>query len=388
VNTAGIDGLLEQAVSTGALPGVVAMVGDREGTLYEGVYGRLSVESDEPARADTMFWIASMTKAVVSVAVLQLIERGALELEQPVADILPAFGELPILEGFDGDVPRLRAATRPVTLRHLLTHTSGCGYWFDNPDVLRYHRVTGVPDPLSGSADMLRVPRLFEAGERWEYGTSVDWLGLVVEKVGVADLDTHFRTHICEPLGMLDTTFDPSDAQRDRLMAIHEARAGQPLGLSSIALPEEQEIWSAGGGLYSTAGDYLRFMRALLRGGELDGERILRPDTVELAFTDSLRGAPLPPDGTHSAVPELTNDVPALPFKQGFGLGFSLMLEDIPGMRRAGTGNWAGLCNSYFWIDHASGIAATLMTQLLPFFDDNVVQTLLGFETSVYAEAA
>ena len=185
---------------------------------------------------------------------------------------------------------------------------------------------------------------------------------------------------------MLDTTFDPDDAQRDRLMAIHDARAGEPLRLSSIALPKKQEIWSGGGGLYSTAGDYLRFMRALLRGGELDGERILRPETVELAFTDHLQGAPLPPDGTHSAVPELTNDVPALPFKQGFGLGFSLMLEDIPGMRRAGTGNWAGLCNSYFWIDHTSGIAATLMTQIVPFFDDGVVQTLLGFEAAVYAK--
>jgi methyl acetate hydrolase len=385
MDTVTIDGLLSHAVGAGALPGVVAVVGDREGTLYEGVYGRLSVESDEPARADTMFWIASMTKAIVSVAVLQLIERGELELEQPVADILPAFGELPILDGFDDDVPRLRAPTRPVTLRHLLTHTSGCGYWFDNPDVLRYHRVTGVPDPMSGSAEMLRVPRLFEAGERWEYGTSVDWLGLVVEKVGGADLDTHLRTQICEPLAMLDTTFDPTDAQRHRLMAVHDARAGEPLTLSSVALPEEQDIWSGGGGLYSTAGDYLRFTRALLRGGELEGERILRPETVELAFTDHLQGAPLPPDGSHSAVPELTNDVPALPFKQGFGLGFSLVLEDIPGMRRAGTGNWAGLCNTYFWIDHTSGIAATFMTQILPFFDDRVVPTLLGFEASVYA---
>jgi methyl acetate hydrolase len=380
-----INGLLEQAVSSGALPGVVAMVGDREGTLYEGVYGRLSVESDHPARADTVFWIASMTKAVVSVAALQLIERGELELEQPVTDILPAFGELPILDGFDGDVPRLRAPTQPVTLRHLLTHTSGCGYWFDNPDVLRYHQVTGVPDPLTGSAEMLRVPRLFEAGERWEYGTSVDWLGLVVEQVVGADLDTHLRTHICEPLGMSDTTFDPSDVQRDRLMAVHDARAGRPLSLSSVALPAEQEIWSGGGGLYSTAGDYLRFMRALLRGGELDGRRILRAETVELAFTDHLQGAPLPADGTHTAVPELTNDVPALPFKQGFGLGFSLLLEDIPGMRRAGSGNWAGLCNSYFWVDHTSGIAATLMTQILPFFDPAVVRTLLGFEAAVYA---
>ena len=332
-----------------------------------------------------MFWIASMTKAVVSVAALGLIERGELELEQPVAEVLPAFGELAILDGFDGDVPRLRPATWPVALRHLLTHTSGCGYWFDNPEVLRYHRVAGVPDPLSGSAEMLRVPRLFEAGERWEYGTSVDWLGLVVEKVGGVDLNTRLRACICEPLGMFDMTFDPSAAERERLMAIYDARPGQPLSLSSIALPQEQEIWSGGGGLYSTAGDYLRFMRALLRGGELDGERILRPETVELAFTDHLQGVPLPVDGTHSAVSELTNDVPALPFKQGFGLGFSLVLEGIPGMRRAGSGNWAGLCNSYFWIDPATGIAAMLMTQILPFFDDGVVQTLLGFEAVVYA---
>jgi CubicO group peptidase (beta-lactamase class C family) len=226
---------------------------------------------------------------------------------------------------------------------------------------------------------------LFEAGERWEYGTSVDWLGLVIEKVAGADLDAHIRTHIGDPLGMLDTTFDPSGAQRARLMSIHDARAGQPLRRSSIALSPEQEFWSGGGGLYSTAGDYLRFMRALLRGGELDGARILRPETVQLAFTDHLHGAPLPADGTHSVVSELSNDVPPLPFKQGFGLGFSLMLEDIPGMRRAGTGDWAGLCNTYFWIDHASGITATLMTQILPFFDAGVVQTLLGFEESVYA---
>ena len=232
----------------------------------------------------------------------------------------------------------------------MFTHTSGCGYWFDNPDVLHYHQLTGVPVPLSGSAETLRVPRLFEAGER-----------------------------------MLDTTFDPSGAQRDRLMAIHNARAGQSLSPSSIALPEEQEFWSGGGGLYSTAGDYLRFMRALLRGGELDGEPVLSPEAAELAFTDHLQGAPLPADGTHSAVPALSNDVPALPFKQGFGLGFSLMLEDIPGMRRAGTADWAGLCNTYFWIDPASGIAATLIPQVLPFFDAGVVQTLFGFEGSVYA---
>lgn len=385
MDTGAIDRLLAQSVSSGALPGVVAVVADRDGTLYEGAHGRLSVDGEQPARLDTMFWIASMTKPVVSAAALQLIERGELELEQPVADIVPAFGELPILQGFDGDAPRLRPATRPVTLRHLLTHTSGCGYWFDNPDVLRYHQVTGVPDPLSGRLQALQVPRLFEAGERWEYGTSIDWLGRVVETVGGADLNAHVRAHIAEPLGMVDTTFDPSEAQRERLMAVHDARTNEPLRRSAVALPAEQEFWSGGGGLYSTAVDYLRFVRALLRGGELDGERILRAETVELAFSDHLQGAPMPPEGTRSAVPELSNDVPALPFKQGFGLGLRLMLEDIPTMRRAGSGDWAGLCNTYFWIDRTSGIAAMLLTQVLPFFAGGVVQTLLGFEGSVYA---
>ena len=144
-------------------------------------------------------------------------------------------------------------------------------------------------------------------------------------------------------------------------------------------------MWSGGGGLYSTAGDYLRFMRALLRGGELDGERILRPEAVQLALTDHLQGAPLPADGTHSAVPELTNDVPALPFKQGFGLGFSLMLEDIPGMRRAGTGDWAGLFNCYFWIDRASGVSGAFFTQVLPFYDARIVQAMLAFNSAVFS---
>jgi methyl acetate hydrolase len=386
MNSTVIDGLLEQAVSKGALPGVVATIGDRHGTIYEGAFGRLSVDGEDAVQPDTMFWIASMTKAMVSVAVLQMIERGDLELEQPVADVLPEFADLPILEGFDGDVPRTRPATKPVSLRHLLTHTSGLGYWFDNPDVLRYQQVAGIADPFSGTRDLFRVPRLFEAGERWEYGTSIDWLGQVVEKISGTDLDTHCRASIWAPLGMSDTTFAPTDAQRARLMSVHTATPGQPLSLSDVALPAEQEFWSGGGGSYSTARDYLRFLRALLRGGELDGARILKPETVDLAFRDHLQGAPLPPQGSVSSVPELTYDVPLLPFEQGFGLGFSLMLEDVPGMRRAGTGNWAGLCNTYFWVDHASGLAATFMTQILPFFDPGVVETLFGYEGAVYAE--
>jgi methyl acetate hydrolase len=384
MNTAMLDALLEGAVAKGALPGVVATVGDRDGQRYGAAFGRRSVEGDDAVAPDTLFWIASMTKAMVSIAALRLIERGELELEQPVADILPAFAELPVLEGFDGDAPRLRPATRVATIRHLFTHTSGLGYWFDDPEILRYQEVAGLPDPFAGSRQIFEIPLRFEPGERWQYGTSVDWLGQVVEAVSGQDLDTHCRAAIWEPLGMVDTTFAPTGAQRERLMAVHTASPGQPLSLSAVALPAEQEFWSGGGGSYSTASDYLRFLRALLRGGELDGERILSPESVDLAFSDQLHGVPMP-DGSKSAVPELTYDVPALPFRQAFGLGFNLFLEDVPGMRRAGTGNWAGLCNTYFWVDRTTGIAGVFMTQILPFFDPGVVETLVGFEATVYA---
>jgi len=386
MNPTTADGLLEQAVASGVFPGVVVIVGDRDGLIYEGALGRLSVDRDEPVRTDTMFWIASMTKAIVSVAALGMIERGELELEQPVADVIPAFADLPVLDGFDGDEPRLRPAARQATIRHLFTHTSGLGYWFSNADVLRYHEVTGLPDPFSGSKRIFELPLLFDPGERWEYGISLDWLGRVVETVSGQDLDTHCRERIFEPLGMPDSTFLPDDAQRARLMAIHTAAAAGPPTLSPVGAPDDQEFLSAGGGMFSTAADYTRFLRALLRGGELDGERVLSPESVDLAFSDHLHGAPLPPEGSKSAVPELTYDVPALPFKQGYGLGFNLMLEDIPGMRRAGSGNWAGLCNCYFFVDRATGITVTVMTQVLPFFDPRIVGALQQLEMTLYAE--
>jgi CubicO group peptidase (beta-lactamase class C family) len=150
-------------------------------------------------------------------------------------------------------------------------------------------------------------------------------------------------------------------------------------------MPGEPEFFSGGAGAFATAGDYLRFMRALLRGGELDGERLLRAETVDLAFADHLQGAPLP-DVIRSAVPELCNDIPSLPVAQGFGLGFHLVLEDLPGMRRAGTGDWAGLCNCYYWIDRASGVAGAFLTQVLPFYDARIVETCARFEEAVYAE--
>jgi methyl acetate hydrolase len=332
-----------------------------------------------------MFFIASMTKALTSAAALQLMERGELELERPVADILPAFGELQVLEGFDGDEPRLRPPVRQATIRELFTHTSGAGYWFSNADVLRYHEVFGIPDPTAGKRSLFEMPLVADPGTRFEYGISVDWLGLVIEEIAGRDLWSYCRTEIFEPLGMTDATFQPTDEQRSRLMPIHARMPDGGLVPIEFAPPAEPEFWSGGGGGYATGPDYLRFMRAMLRGGELDGARILRPETVELAFSDHLQGAVFP-EVIHAAVPELTNDITSLPVAQGFGLGFHLTLEDLPGMRRSGTGDWAGLANCYYWIDRATGVAGAFLTQVLPFFDARIIETVAGFEMGVYAE--
>src|SRR3954451_2993861 len=206
-----IDELLDQAVSTGALTAVVATAGDRDGTLYEGAAG---------APADTVFALASMTKAMVSVGALQLIEQGSLELQQPVADVLPAFGELQVLEGFDGDEPILRPPASQATIRQLMTHTSGVSYFFSNADIRRYHEVTGTPDVMSGRLAALDVPLVFDPGERWEYGMGTDWLGQVIEAVSGQDLQTYLRAQLWDPLDMPDATFWPSEEQHARMFTM------------------------------------------------------------------------------------------------------------------------------------------------------------------------
>jgi CubicO group peptidase (beta-lactamase class C family) len=270
------------------------------------------------------------------------------------------------------------------TVQHLLTHTSGLSYWFTNVDLQRWYEITGTPNPLSGLRKCLDAPLIAEPGERWEYGVSTAWLGLVVEEVSGQKLDAYLAERVFEPLGMTDATFTPTAAQRARLMNVHARTADGGLELSDVEIIETPELAFGGEGAYATAADYMRFLRALLNGGELDGARILKPETVALMFTDHLGDLKLP-EVMESAVPELTNAVPSLPFKQGFGLGLHLLLEDVPGMRHAGSGDWAGLFNCYYWVDRTSGIAAAIFTQLLPFFDARMVETLLAFEAAVYA---
>jgi methyl acetate hydrolase len=379
-----VEEILNRGVANGAVPGASLVITGADGEAEEATAGTLRIDSDEPVTASTMFRLMSMTKALASVAALQLIEQGKLGLEQEVASILPAFGELEVLEGFDGDTPRLREPHSAATVRQLLTHTAGHGYAFGNADLLRYHELTGAPDPLEGRRAGLKMPLIADPGTEWNYGINTDWLGQVIEEVSGQDLAAYLEAHVFAPLGMSDTTFAPSAEQRARLMAVHSRTPEGGLATAELDLPVEPEFWAAGHGAYGTARDYARFMAALLGGGELAGARILRPETAELMFTDHLDGIPLP-EGTKSTMPELTNDVPALPFAQTFGLGLHVFTEDLPGLRRAGSGDWSGLFNCYYWIDRASGIAAAFLTQVLPFFDASVFEAVVGAEQAVYA---
>jgi CubicO group peptidase (beta-lactamase class C family) len=312
---------------------------------------------------------------------LQLVEQGRLDLDATVESILPEFGRLPVLDGFDGDRPRLRPPARPATVRQLMSHTAGCGYFFVSEKLFRYHALTGEPTPITGLKRSISVPLVNDPGTAWEYGVNTDWLGLVVEKLSGQRLGSYLREHVWGPLGMNDSTFEPDAEQRGRLLRVMQRQPDGRLTPSALDIPATSEWDAAGHGSYGTVQDYGRFVQAWLN----DGGGVVRPATVQMALQNQLGSIKLP-ELIKSAVPELSNDVPSLPVPQGWGLGFRLTLADLPGMRSNGTADWAGVFNSYYWIDRAKGVGGVLMTQVLPFFDMPVIETLMGFETAVYAQ--
>lgn len=376
-----IDALLAEGAANGAVPGVVVQVVGRDGVLYEGAAGSLSVGGGAPVSSSTMFRIASMTKAMATVCALQLVEQGRLGLDQTVASVLPEFASVQVLDGFDGDTPVLRAPASPPTILQLMNHTTGLAYWFINAEMSRYHEVTGTPNVFSGLRASVQLPLIADPGTIWHYGVNTDWLGFVVEKLSGQTLDAYMAEHIFAPLGMTDATFAPTEEQASRLMAVHARTPDGGLVQIPVDLPPSPE-WMAGGhGVACTVGDYGRFLSALLNGGG----PILRPETVDLMFSNSLGGISLP-EVMRSADPTLSNDVPSLPVPQGWGLGLHLFLVDLEGMRSAGSGDWAGIFNSYFWVDRTSGVAAVFLTQILPFFDVRAVPLALAVEQAVYAQ--
>ena len=381
--TARIDEKLQAAVAAGAVPGVVAMAAGPDGVLYEGAAGKRSAGADDPITPDTMTRIASMTTMVTTAAALQLIERGSLRLDAPVREYRPEFADLSVLTGFDGDTPQLRAPTVAATVRNLVTHTSGLGYWFWNRDIDHYEQVTGTPNVLPGTIEMFNAPLLSDPGTRFEYGTNIDWLGRVIEAVSGQPLDVYVLEHITGPLGMTNTTARMTPQQRANSTPIHVRGEDGAWVATDIDWAQEPDYWGGGHFLYSTPRDYLNFQRMLLGCGSLGDVQILERATVAAAFSNQIGALDFPPAIT-TAHPELSADVNLGPGLK-WGLGLLLNPAPFPGMRAAGSGAWAGLFNTHFWVDPASGVTGAIYSQTLPFADPPAFQLYADFEQALYA---
>ncbi|MGB1879381.1 MAG: serine hydrolase domain-containing protein [Gammaproteobacteria bacterium] len=377
--------LLEGAVASGVVPGVVAMAADADGVIHESAHGVTGPERDVAMQTDSVFRIASMTKAITSTAAMLLVERGLLALDEPMKAVAPELGEARVLEGFAPDgAPRTRAPARDITLRHLLTHTSGYSYDLFNAQVGRFMEHAGLPSITTCSFDSLRAPLVFDPGSAWEYGIGIDWAGRLVEIVSGQKLGAFLAENLFAPLGMRDTAFELREDMKDRLV---DAAARDPEGRLSrleFEFPADGDFQMGGGGLYSTAADYLRFTRMLLGGGQLDGQRVLKPETVALMAENSIG---------EIEVPKFESDNPAmaLPVEmfpgqvKRWGLSFLLNTEDVPGGRGAYSLTWAGVHNTFFWIDPKRSLTAVLMMQLLPANDPQVLSTLVDYELALYA---
>ena len=379
-----IDRPLRAAVSDGRIPGVVALAADRNGMFYQGSFGLRSLAEDTPMTVDTVFRIASMTKAVTGVAAMQCVERGQLSLDRPAGEIVQELAKPQVLDGFDASgKPILRPARAKITLRSLLTHTAGFVYPWWNASSNRYVETTGIPTTISGKLAALNAPLGFDPGERWEYGINIDWAGRMVEKVSGQDLDSYMREHIFAPLGMHDTGFLPSAEQFARGVQVHARNADGSLEPVPRTPPAKPEFYAGGGGLSSTGPDFLTFLRMLLHGGTLNGAQVLKPETVALMLQNHI--GDLLVNKLPTSQPAISNDAEFFPgMAKKWGLTWLINTEDVPGRRSAGSVAWAGLFNTYYWLDPKQQVTGLIMTQILPFADPTVLHLLDEFETAVY----
>jgi len=383
--TARLDELLASGVDRGAAPGVVGVVVDRDGVLYEGAFGERSLDSGIPMTTDTIGAMFSMTKALTAAAAMQLVERGRLSLDAPASDICPELADRRVLTGFDGHgQPILRPAASPITLRQLLTHTSGFGYDIWNADVNRWHEVSGVPTMASDGRASLAAPLTFDPGTRWQYGIGLDWVGVMIEAASGTTLGAFLAEHLTGPLGMVDTTFVPSASMLERRSAMHIRLPDDSLMPIELPAPEHGVFESGGAGLHGTMGDYARFIRMMLADGELDGVRVLAADMVaEMSLNQigDLRVEPLV-----SCQPDVSLDAEFFPGQpKSWGLSFQINEEPALTGRPSGTLMWAGLSNSYYWIDRTSGIGGAYLSQVLPFADVRSMGLFFEMETAVYS---
>jgi methyl acetate hydrolase len=375
--SAAIDGALRDAVASKVVTGVVAMAADRKGTIYEGAFGVADIAEARPLKLDSMFRIASMTKAITSTAALQLVEQRKFTIEDPVEKYLPQFAKLPVFESFDAATGnyKLRPAARAVTVRHLLTHTSGLGYGFTDPTTRDFKARPGEDYPI--------VPLIFDPGERWLYSTSTDWVGRLVEKASGQTLEDYFREHIFIPLGMKDTSYFVPKDKEARLATVNRRLADGSIVKDAIQPPTQGFTPIGGGGLTSTASDYLRFTRALLNGGELDGARILSASTVALMGQNHIGAVGVP--ALKTAIPARSDDFSFIANgRDKWGLAYLITTDAVPGKRSAGSLSWGGINNTYYWLDPTRGVTGTILMQFLPFADRKALALYDTFERGVY----
>ena len=380
-----IDQILRQKSEAKEIPGVVAMAATGNEIIYQGAFGKRDLSKEDPMTADSVFWIASMTKAITAAAAMQLVEQGKLSLDEPIGKVLPDLASPQVLEGFDAKgEPKLRPANKPITLRHLMTHTAGFAYDLWNGDVVQYMEKTGLPGITTCQNAALKTPLMTDPGTRWEYGINIDFVGKAVEAVSGKRLDAYLHGHIFTPLGMSDTGFRIGEPQRKRLVGMHARGEDGTLAAIPFELEQSPEFHMGGGGLYGTAADYIKFAQMILNKGKGNGNQVLKPETVAMMGQNHI--GDLTMGKMTSAIAWATNDVDVYPdIAKKWGLSFMINTAKTPEGRSPGSLAWAGLANTYFWIDPARNVTGVILMQLLPFVDKKCLEAFAGFESGVYA---
>ena len=375
-----LDAGMRNAVERKDVPGVVTLVTNRDRVLYQSAFGVADVATGRPLAPDALFRIASMTKPVTSLALMQLVEQGRLKLDDPAEKYLPELVGLKVIESFDTATGayQVRPAAQAPTVKHFLTHTSGLAYPFTSAIWRDFKPRAGETYPFGG-------PLLFDPGTRWHYSTSTDVVGKLVEAVSGQKLEDYFRQHIFVPLKMDDTSYNVPEAKGPRLVA-QQQRGGERMD-GAIELQKPQlglTIPSpiGGGGLASTADDYGRFVRMLLNGGTLDGARVLKAETVALMGQNHIGAVSVP--ALKSALPRSADFTFIADGRDKWGLCFLITTDQVPGKRSPGSLSWGGINNTFFWVDPVRGIAGVIMMQYLPFADAKALAVYDAFERGAY----
>ncbi|QOZ30320.1 serine hydrolase [Bradyrhizobium sp. CCBAU 53421] len=380
-----IDQVLRQKSEAKEIPGVVAVAATGKDVIYEGAFGKRDLSKSDAMTADSVFWIASMTKAVTSAGAMQLVEQGKLSLDEPIGKLLPDLAAVQVLDGFDAKgEPKLRPAKAPITLRKLMTHTAGFCYDLWNADMGKYMEKTGTPGIISCLNAALKTPLASDPGTRWEYGINIDFVGKAVEAASGKKLDAYLRDNMFAPLGMSDTGFKISDNMRKRLVGMHARGEDGTLTAIPFELEQNPEFHMGGGGLYSTAADYIKFCQMILNKGKGNGTQLLKPETIAAMGQNQM--GDLSVSKMTTAAPPYTNDVDLYPDQvKKWGLSFLINTAKTPEGRSAGSLAWAGLANTYYWIDPSRDVCGVILTQLLPFADKHSLEAFAGFEKGIYA---